>query len=182
MLQHPILLGLGALLLIVLFFFLRSRYKSHWKPWIGLGWILSYDRLSQEVTIVTFLLNSPPAKAGVVRGSIMLERNGEKLPSFANKQAFMDWIKSHRPACGKTVTFRLLEPAINNGLVEREVTLTYQRMYGGIPHYPRRFFTAEEKRRHWRESVGEFNNYYLRHTCPRTGVTYEKRRTVPIDF
>ena len=134
------------------------------------------------MTVGTFLLKSPVAEAGVVRDSVMLERNGEKLPSFQNKEAFVQWLKSFRPVRGETVTFKLLKPSKKDEWAEQEVTLTYKIIHGEIPYFPRRFFTSEERHQHWKQCVGTANNYYPQWRCPRTGVTYETRRVVPTNL
>jgi hypothetical protein len=173
---------LGALLLVILFFILRSRYRTHWKPWIGIGWIISFDENTGEVTIPTFLIKSPAARAGVKRGSVILERDGIKLPELKTKQDFLDWKKSwKKPVKGKSITYLLKEPLSKGEWSEREVTITYGRIYGDIPHYPRRFFTSEERQQHWRDGLARFRNYYPTYRCRRTGVIYETRRIVPID-
>ena len=173
----------GALLLSFLLWVLCKalikRYHSHWKPWIGIGLVLSYDDKTKKVTISTYLLNSPAGWAKIKRGSVLISRNGE-LADFESKEAFRTWLDSREKALiGDEVSYRLLEPADKNDWVERIVTLSYQKLHGGIPQYAP-LPTAEEMHNDWRQLMPNFKAVYPHYRCPRTGVIYHRVRIIQV--
>ena len=175
-------LGVGLLILSLyaLYKVLITRYYSHWKPWVGVGWLLSYDHDTGLVTVATFLLKSPVGWADIKRGSILLARNGEKIPTFAIKEDFTVWLRSVVPVIGRSVTYTLREPLGNDEWCEREVTLWYETLRGNIPLYAP-LPTHEQMHQDWKDNMPTFKIEYPTFRCPRTGVIYHRKKVIPVE-
>lgn len=174
---------LGALLLMlfsyVFYKILTNRYRTHWKSWVGVGWIIEYNSDTRKITIPTYLLNSPAGRAKIKRGSVLLSRNGKKL-LFETKEDFQAWVTSWgAPVAGDEVTYCLLEPAGKDKWNERTVTLKYERLRGQIPYYAP-LPTSEQMHQDWRRLMPNFKAVYPTFRCPRTGVIYHRVRIIPV--
>jgi hypothetical protein len=177
---------LGALLLILFLYVfykvLKRRYHTHWKSWIGVGWMLDYNHVTKLVKIPTYFLDSPAGRAETKRGSILLARNGEEVPVFESKEDFITWVKSVVPKVGESVTYRLKEPIGKDEWQEREVTLQYEKLHGTIPRYVP-LPTLEEQHQDWLQLMPNFKAVYPTFRCRRTGVIYHRKRVIQVgDF
>lgn len=176
---------LGALLLVLFLYVLWKalvrHYRSRWMPWTGAGWILRYDPESKQVTVSTYLLESPAGRAQIQRGSVLVSRNGE-YADFESGDAFRAWVASWgKPVVGTEVIYQLLEPTGTGTWEKRIVTLRYEELHGSIPQYAP-LPTSQEMHEDWRFLMPEFKAVYPTYTCRRTGVTYHRRKVIPVDL
>jgi hypothetical protein len=171
-----VLYGMGICSLVVIIIWLLACYKSHWKPWVGVGLVLNFDEKTRLVTVQTFLIDSSAGRAKIKRGSVVLKLNGEELPSLVTKRDFSKWRNSFKkPLVGDVVTYTILERSIDGDQEEREVTLENERLYGDIPIFHKPFFTKDEVQDFREKYLGKLAFGYSLHRCPKTGVWYQTR-------
>ncbi len=135
------------------------RFFKQW--YVGFGWLLDYDKKSQQVYIVSRLLDSPSGRAGVKNKSRLLNYNGIPL-IFSSGQEWLQFFESlPKLRNGEERSFLIQE-----GKEVRSITLRATVIRGPIPYYAE--FTPQSQRK--------FDIVYGIRRCSRTDLYFETRR------
>jgi|GEM_PF-6757794 len=88
-------------------------------PYIGFGWVLHYDPEQKNVMVYSRLIKGPAGRAGIEKGTVLLEENGVRL-DFPTPEAFYTHFNKNEVLLAGTIaTYR-----IRHREQERIVSLT----------------------------------------------------------